>query len=113
MHEYSIVQSLIKSCEENTEKNDATKVTKVVLKIGVLSGIEVDQLQVAFDTFKNDTVCSEANLVINMQKIKILCNDCQNSQELDINEFICPKCKSFDVKVLDGEEMYLMSLDLE
>jgi hydrogenase nickel incorporation protein HypA/HybF len=33
--------------------------------------------------------------------------------ELEKNEFICPKCGSFDINVLDGEEMYLMSLELE
>ncbi|MEA3371493.1 MAG: hydrogenase maturation nickel metallochaperone HypA, partial [Campylobacterota bacterium] len=40
MHEYSIVQSLIDSCEEHLKENNATKVTKVVVKIGVLSGVE-------------------------------------------------------------------------
>ncbi len=113
MHEYTIVQSLIESCEEHVSENNAKKVTQVILKIGVLSGIEIDQLQIAFDTFKSNTVCDEAQLVINIQKIKILCKNCNNEQELETNEFHCPKCKSFELKVLDGEEMFLMSLELE
>ena len=52
MHEYSVVQSLLESCEEHARQNDAKKVTKVVVKIGVLSGVEPDLLQTAFDTFK-------------------------------------------------------------
>lgn len=52
MHEYSIVQSLLEQCEQYVEANDASKVTKLIVKIGVLSGVEPDLLQTAFDTFK-------------------------------------------------------------
>ena len=52
MHEYSIVQSLLQSCEEHAAANDSDKVTKVVVKIGNLSGVEPDLLATAFNTFK-------------------------------------------------------------
>jgi len=113
MHEYSIVQSLIDSCEKYLKENGATKVTKVVVKVGVLSGVEPYLLESAFETFKDDTVCSDALMVMTIQKIKIRCNSCSAEQELEKNEFICPLCASSDLNVLDGEELYLMSLDLE
>ncbi len=113
MHEYSIVQSLLDSCEENAKVNNATKVTKVVVKIGVMSGVEPDLLQTAFDTFKEETICHNAQFVINIQKVKILCNECQTTSELEKNEYCCPKCKSTQLDILDGEEMYLMQLELE
>ena len=69
MHEYSVVQSLLESCEEHARVNEASKVTKVVVKIGVLSGVEPDLLQTAFDTFKEQTVCHDAEFLINHQKI--------------------------------------------
>jgi len=113
MHEYSIVQSLLDSCEENAKVNNATKVTKVVVKIGVMSGVEPDLLQTAFDTFKEETICHDAQFIINIQKVKILCNECQTTSELEKNEYCCPKCKSTQLDILDGEEMYLMQLELE
>ncbi|MEA3498019.1 MAG: hydrogenase/urease nickel incorporation protein HypA [Campylobacterota bacterium] len=113
MHEYSIVQSLIDSCEENAKANNATKVTKVVVKIGVMSGVEPNLLQVAFDTFKEDTVCKEAQFIMNIQKVKISCNNCQEEHQLNKNEYLCPKCKSNDINIIDGEEMFLMQLELE
>ena len=112
MHEYSIVQSLIDSCEEQAKQNDATKVTKVVVKIGVMSGVEPDLLQTAFDTFKEETICNDAQFIINIQKIIIQCNDCQKESELEKNQFLCPSCQSANLKILDGEEMYLMQLEL-
>ncbi|RLA81598.1 MAG: hydrogenase maturation nickel metallochaperone HypA [Epsilonproteobacteria bacterium] len=113
MHEYSIVQSLIESSQEYVKENDATKVTKMVVKIGVLSGVEPDLLKVAFDTFKEDTPCEECEIILNIQKIKILCSSCKKESILEKNEFKCPYCDTCEIKVLDGEEMYLMQLELE
>ena len=113
MHEYSIVQSLLDSCDGHVRQNNAKKVTKVVIKIGILSGVEPHLLNEAFEAFKQGTVCHEALLDINIQKVKVHCNKCLAESELEKNEFICPKCGSFDLKVLDGEEMYLMSLELK
>ena len=102
MHEYSIVQSLIDSCEEHVKANCATKVTKVVVKIGVLSGVEPHLLEEAFNMFKEESICEGAEFVMNIQKT-----------ELEKNEFVCPKCSSYEIKVLDGEDMFLMQLELE
>lgn len=113
MHEYSIVQSLLDSCEEQARINGANKITKVVVKIGVLSGVESDLLKTAFDAFKAKTICEEAEFVINIQKIEILCRDCGTKSTLEKYEFACPKCQSVNIDVTDGEEMYLMSLELE
>jgi hydrogenase nickel incorporation protein HypA/HybF len=113
MHEYSIVQSLLDSCEENARANDATKVTKVVVKIGVMSGVEPDLLQVAFDTFKDNTMCQDAEFLINIQKVKVRCSSCKEETELEKNEYLCPKCQSSDIEIIDGEDMFLMSLELE
>lgn len=112
MHEYSIVQSLLESCEEHARANDSTNVTKVIVKIGVLSGVEPDLLQTAFDTFKEKTVCENAQFIINHQKVVIACLSCDEESILEKNEFECPKCQSNQVKVIDGEDMYLMSLEM-
>jgi hydrogenase nickel incorporation protein HypA/HybF len=113
MHEYSIVQSLLDQCEENARANDATKVTKVVVKIGVMSGVEPDLLQTAFDTFKEGTMCSECEYIQNIQKIKIKCHKCDSVSELEKSEYCCPHCQSVELDVLDGEDLMLMQLELE
>jgi hydrogenase nickel incorporation protein HypA/HybF len=113
MHEYSIVQSLLESCEEHACKNEAKKVSKVVVKIGVLSGVEPDLLQTAFDTFKEKTICHECEFVINIQDVIIHCHDCNSDSTLQKKEFFCPKCESINIDVTDGEEMYLMSLEMQ
>lgn len=113
MHEYSIVQSLIDSCYDNAKANNASKVTKVVVKIGVMSGVEPDLLQTAFDTFKEETICHDAEFILNIQQILVKCNACGAESTLEKLEYHCPKCNSTDLKVIDGEDMYLMQLEME
>ncbi len=113
MHEYSVVQALLTQCEEHAEANKAEKITKVVVKIGVMSGIEAHLLEIAFNTFKEKTVCDGAEFIMNIQALTIECEECNSISELDKIHYCCPKCESLKVKVVDGEDMFLMSLEME
>ena len=113
MHEYSVVQALLNQCEEVARENNATKVIKIIVKIGVMAGIEIHLLQVAFDTFKEGTICKDSELIINPQKLKLECKECGNIFEVDEVRYFCIKCESLRVKILDGEDMHLMSLEMK
>jgi len=113
LHEFSIVQSLLSLIEENAKINGAKAVSKVVVKIGKLSGVEPHLLKMAFDTFKEKTICENATLEMVIQDIVAKCEDCNKEFTIKDNRFICPNCEGFNLKILDGEDMYLMSLELE
>jgi hydrogenase nickel incorporation protein HypA/HybF len=112
MHEYSIVQSLIESCEENARVNNAKEITKVVVKIGVMSGVEPHLLEVAFNTFKEVSICKNAEFIINMQPIKIKCLKCEINSEIEMGSYTCPNCGAMELDVIDGEDIYLMQLEM-
>ena len=113
MHEYSVVQALLTQCEEYASANDATQVTKIVINIGVMSGVEPSLLEIAFNTFKETTICDSAEFVMNIRPLTIKCNDCNTISELKARHYCCPKCESVNVNVVDGEDMFLMSLEME
>ena len=113
MHEYSIVQALLEQCENYTKENNAVKITKVVTKIGKLSGVEPHLLEIAFETFKEKTVCDGAEFVMNLQNLILYCNDCHRESEQSEVRYQCLHCQSTNVSVVDGEEMYLMTLEME
>ncbi len=115
MHEYSIVQSLLDIIEEHAQKHGAKSVRKVVVKIGVLSGVEPHLLHVAFDTFKEGTICQEAELQMNIQPIIARCRSCNETNEYPNVQifFECRHCGSVDLEIVDGEDMLLMSLEMD
>ncbi len=115
MHEYSIVQSLLTLIEEQAKKHNATKVTKVIVKVGTLSGVEPHLLQVAFDTFKEHTICFGAELHIIHQPIVARCRACESLNEYEKDEifFECRSCGGVELDIIDGEDMILQSLEME
>lgn len=113
MHEYSVVQALLEQIEEIAKENEASKVTKIVVKIGVMSGIEPHLLNIAFNTFKEKSICDGAEFVMNIQAITIYCNSCNKTSELEKIHYCCQNCESIDIDVTDGEDMFLMSLEMQ
>ena len=113
MHEYSIVQALLEQCESHAKANDATKVMKVVTKIGKLSGVEPHLLEVAFEAFKEKTICEDAVFEMQLQNLLLHCNDCDEESEQSEVRYLCEHCQGTNVTVVDGEEMYLMTLEME
>ncbi len=113
MHEYSIVQALLEQIENIAEENKATKVTKIITKLGAMSAIEPHLLEVAFDTFKEKTIADSAEFVMNIQPLTIRCKECGAVSEIEKTHYTCLQCGSVDIEVIDGEDMYLMSLEME
>ncbi len=103
----------LRCAKKNAKEHNASKITKVEIKVGKLSGVEAHLLETAFNTFKEETVCDGAEFVMHLQDIVIHCENCHNEATLSQNEFICPTCQSTDLRVIDGEEMYLMHLEME
>jgi len=102
MHEYSVVQALLNQCGEVAVQNNASKIMKVVTKIGVMSGIEPHLLQTEFDTSTEGTMCHKAECVINIQKLKLEGKECGNVFGVDEVRYFCTACESQRVKVVEG-----------
>ncbi len=113
MHEYSIVQNLLDLCEQNAEANNATKVHRIVVGIGEMSSVEPQLLKTAFDTFKLDTIASEALMEIQRIGLKAECFDCGADFVPTMSNFLCSKCSSANTKLVSGDELLLLSLEIE
>ncbi|NLY04098.1 MAG: hydrogenase maturation nickel metallochaperone HypA [Campylobacter sp.] len=111
MHELSIVIDLVDLCEKNLNSHkNASKIEEIIIKIGRLSGVESHYLRSAYSVYKTGTVCENATLTIHEQEVIVVCKECVTKSELKKFEFICPNCKSQNLEVIDGEDMYLMSM---
>lgn len=113
MHELSIIIDLVALCEKNAKTQNAKEVEKIEIKVGRLSGVEPHYLESAYEVYKAGTICENAKLIINVQDVVVKCNDCGNEATLKKNEFLCPKCGSNNLEVIDGEDMYLMRLTMK
>ena len=97
----------------DTFSSKSPQIRELHVKIGRLSGVEAHYLQNCYEVFRAGTVCENADLIIHTQEIVVKCKNCGFSGDLTQNDFSCPRCKSSEISVIDGEDMYLMRLVIE
>lgn len=64
MHEVSLCESILKIIERQAQKEGFTRVTKVQLTVGTLSGASPESLSFAFPLVTKDTLADGAELEI-------------------------------------------------
>ena len=76
MHEVTIAQDLLRIIEEETKKHGATRVTRVLVRIGVLSYCVPDSLDFAFTAVSHGTIAEGAKLEIESVPARGKCSNC-------------------------------------
>ncbi len=77
MHEYSIVRALMTRVQAEARARGATAVGLVSVRIGELSGIEVDLLRTAYLTCRERSICEHAPLDVEVVPAAWVCRVCQ------------------------------------
>ncbi len=62
MHEYSLVEALIRRVEEEARRRGALGIHRLAVRVGELSGVDPELLRTAYETFRAGTICAEAPL---------------------------------------------------
>jgi len=113
MHELSIVSSLFEILLERARVEGALRITGVHLKVGKLSGVVPEALETAFEAYKQDTIAEQARLEVEVLPLKVKCQECGWEEVLDSYIFVCPACRSTNLKILQGTELVLERIELE
>ncbi len=113
MHELSICLSLMQQVEGIARERDAEKVVKITLNIGPLSGVEADLLRHAYPVAAAGTVAEDAELIMESSDIVVRCSQCDAETTVTPNKLLCGSCGDFRTRVVSGDELILMSVELD
>jgi len=111
MHEVSIIQSVIEIVLEKASENKLTKVNKVSLKIGDLSGLMSECLDFAFEICTKDTLLEGSTLEIEKVGAVAECFDCKYKFPIDHFNKLCPICNKFCLSIISGYELYVNTIE--
>ena len=111
MHEYSIVDALLRQIDTEARRVNATRVHRVELKIGELAGIERELLALAFEAYRDETICAGAELTIHAQPARWSCPACGKSAAAGVN-LRCADCQT-PLTLAEGDEIILERLEME
>ena len=113
MHELSVCQALVRQLTELAQKERAARITKVVVQIGPLAGVEAQLLRHAYPIASAGSVASTAELVIEDLPLRVRCEACGEESEATPNRLICGVCGDYHTQLLSGDELLLAQVELE
>ncbi len=62
MHEYSLVEALVRRVEEEAQRRGALAVHRLSVRVGELAGVDPELFRTAYETFRAGTMCENAPL---------------------------------------------------
>jgi hydrogenase nickel incorporation protein HypA/HybF len=111
MHEYSIVEALVERVEREARARNAAAVHRLSVRIGVLSGVDVELLETAFATFSERTICHNAALHIERVSARWQCPECL--QDVRAGSLLrCVECDA-PARLASGDEIVLDRIEME
>jgi hydrogenase nickel incorporation protein HypA/HybF len=112
MHELSICQALMRQVEQIALREDAAEVTRIVVRIGPLSGVVPELLEQAFSIARSGTIAKQAELSTEHQPVMVKCTRCGSESEATPNRLICARCGDYRTRLIAGDELILASVEL-
>ena len=113
MHEIKIAEDLSSIVLETAKRGNLSKVTKVNIIFGQLIQIVPDIFRFAFNETVKNSVAEEAELIIEVIPVKMKCINCGNDFQVIENRFSCNVCNSTDLKIIQGKELFIKSIEGE
>ena len=113
MHELAVCQGLMSQVEQIARREQAERITRILLSIGPLSGVEASLLKDAFPIAAAGTVAEQAILDVQEQAVQVKCLSCGAESEATANRLLCAACGDYRTRLISGDEMMLMSVELE
>ena len=113
MHELSITQSILSIVLEKANEADASKVSKINLVFGELSGFVDECVQFYFDLLSKDTVAAEATLSFQRPPAQLRCRTCGTTFPPGDGNWACPGCHEQKIETISGRELYIESIEVE
>ena len=110
MHELAIAESVVQIASRHA---GGRQVTKVYLKVGHLRQIVPSALAFSFELVAHGTSVEGAQLEMEEIPVKGRCRKCGAESRLGSFPLQCKACGAPDLRILEGEELYVESLELE
>lgn len=113
MHELSVCQSIVAQLEGLAAAHGSSRVSRIEVAVGPLSGVEPDLLARAFPIAAAGGIADGARLSISIPAIAVRCTGCGAISEVAANHLVCSACGDFRTRLVSGDELLLERVEFE
>ena len=113
MHELSITQSILDLVISEAQKQGASKITLIRLKVGELTNVDPASVEFYLEIIGKGTIAEGVKLEAEMLPLTAECSDCGQRFRLESWASACPHCGSTSSKLVTGRELFVESIEVE
>lgn len=110
MHEMSLAGGILRVVEDAAAREHFSRVKRLTLEAGALSGVEVRALRFALEAMAHGTVLADAAIQIDEPAGIAWCMPCGESVEIRSRADPCPRCGSWQLTPTGGLELKVREL---
>lgn len=112
MHELGIATEILNVALAEAARHEASKITTIYLRVGVIRAVEPEHLTFIFDHLSSGTLAEGAKLSIEEMPVQVECASC-GVTETAAFAWECPKCKGHEIHVQGGDALDIVSIEIE
>ncbi len=113
MHEMAITQSMLEVVLQEAARTGAEKVVTVNLVIGEMTGIVDRCVEANFELLSRDTPAEGAVLTFKSIPQEARCRHCGHVFRPAGTLWECPECRSVELELTAGDELYIESIEVQ
>jgi hydrogenase nickel incorporation protein HypA/HybF len=113
VHELAVCQGMLRQVMDIVRQEQARIVTRILVRIGPLSGVEPQLLAQAFPIASAGTPAAGAVLELESLPVRVRCEQCGAESDTSPNRLLCGTCGDYHTRLLSGDELLLVRVELE
>ena len=113
MHELSIAKSVLETVQAELAQRPGSRLHKVGLRVGELSGVNADALNFSFEVLVRGTDMEQVVLEIESSPRRHRCPGCDTVFTVRNYDVACPNCGAAGTECVGGQELEFAYLELE
>lgn len=112
MHELSIAENILEIVDSHRRENGFTRLESMTMRIGLLAAVDEDALRFAFESISEGGPFEGARLVVEKTYPSAHCF-CGEVFEVRDIVYTCPRCGAAAAPLSGGDELAIVSLEVE
>ncbi len=112
MHEVGLMQMALDMAFDHARQAGASRIHRIRLRVGALSGVVPDALRLAFEAATPGTAAAGAVLVVDEVSVRCRCEQCGEEFWPQDVIYLCSNCGAINSHIEEGRELELTSLEV-
>ena len=114
MHDLTYAKEIITAVTDKMKTlGQDTQISAINAAVSPLSHVKPETLKETFAALVKGTPLEHLTLNVNPLKLGIKCGSCKEDFSVDKPTFLCPKCHSKDLSIVNSREFLIESIEVK